>query len=104
MPRKDRAKQFAPFDALRGLREAISLEEYKHERCQKGGVSQEKIDEISKTLGDLKKGDVVEVRYFIDGYYKNIKGKVNVDIIKQSLSVDKTVISFEDLFDIKICS
>ena len=35
MDRSERAKQFAPFDALRGLREALEEKEREHERREK---------------------------------------------------------------------
>ena len=36
MPRKDRAKQFAPFDALKGLQEALKIKEYEHLEIYEG--------------------------------------------------------------------
>ena len=35
MSPKDRAKQFAPFDALKGLGDALRIKEYENERVQK---------------------------------------------------------------------
>lgn len=34
MPRSKRSAQFAPFDALKGLQEALKLKEYEHARIQ----------------------------------------------------------------------
>lgn len=101
MPRHMRAKQFAPFDALKGLQEALRMEEYKHERTEKNDLSQEKIEEISTAISSLEKNDVVEVEYFEDGYYKTIKGKTKVNIIEQLLIIDNnTTISFSDIYNI----
>ena len=101
MPRHMRAKQFAPFDALKGLQEALRMEEYKHERIEKGDLSQERIEEISNVISNLENGDLVEVEYFIDGYYKTNKGKVKVDIIAQTLIFDNAKICFSDISEIQ---
>jgi len=101
MSRQMRAKQFAPFDALKGLQDALRLEEYKHERSEKGDIPQEKIEKISKVLSTIEKGDIVEVIYFLDGYNKTIKGKSKVDIIEQKIYVDDKVITFDDIYELK---
>ena len=67
MSRQDRAKQFAPFDALKGLHEALKLKEYEHDRMIKGDIPPEQIEVISKILLELKKNDVIKVKYFYDG-------------------------------------
>jgi len=100
MPRQMRAKQFAPFDALKGLQEALRMEEYKHERIEKGDISQEKIEEISKVISEIEKDDLVEVSYFFDGYYKTLKGKARVDIIEQKLKVNEKTIMFDDITEL----
>lgn len=100
MPRKDRAKQFAPFDALKGLQDALRLKEYEHERGLKGDIQEEKIAEISKTLLEIQKNEMVKLTYFFDGYYKEITGKAKVDIINQEIKVDNIKVNFSDIFDI----
>jgi len=101
MSRQMRAKQFSPFDALKGLQEALKMEEYKHERSEKGDISQEKIEEISKTLFEIEKGDLVEITYFSDGYYKTQKGQSKVDIIEQKIKVGNTTIVFDDIIELE---
>ena len=39
MPREKRAAQFAPFDALSGMRQALSMVEYEHDKSVKGDIS-----------------------------------------------------------------
>ena len=55
MPRSERAKQFMPFDTLKGLKNALRMKEYEHERVSKGELSEEKATEISKKLLNLNK-------------------------------------------------
>ena len=50
MEREKRAKQFAPFDALTGLKDAIRLKEYEHNAKMKKDLSDDIIDEIFNNL------------------------------------------------------
>ena len=50
MNRQDRAKQFAPFDALNGLREALAKKEYDLGKVERGDHSEELDSEISEKL------------------------------------------------------
>lgn len=100
MPRKNRAKQFAPFDALKGLHEALKLKEYEHDRSIKGDLPQEQIEAISRVILSLKKDDYVDVQYFYDGYNKTISGKARIDFFGQTLRIGNTIIPFTDILEI----
>ena len=102
MSHYDRAKQFAPFDALKGLKEALKMKEYQHDRQQKGDIPEEQIAIISSVLLKVEKKDIVRLFYFSDGYNKRIEGKAEIDIIQQNIKIDSEKISFEDILDIKI--
>lgn len=103
MTRGDRAKQFAPFDALKGLQDALRIKEFEHERVQRGEVQEEQASKISKTLLSLEKEDIVWVKYFKDGHYFSIEGKCVLMIEKDQIKVGGTNIFINDIFDIKIC-
>lgn len=100
MPRTERAKQFAPFDALKGLHRALRLKEFEHERIEKGDLSDEKICEISATLNKLKFKDVVNVVYFENGHYFNENGQAKIDYAKQKIEINHKNIDFLDIMDI----
>ena len=102
MSAKDRAKQFAPFDALKGLHDALKIKEYENERVQKGEVDEEKANQISKILYSFENGRKVKVLYFEDGHYLSIKGKGNLKVEENIIEVDKKKISLDDLFDIEL--
>lgn len=103
MIRQERAKQFAPFDALRGLREALAKKEREHERQERGEVSEETAAEIEATLIKLKKGDRVRALIFDDGYYVAVEGQVtNFDVTYRYIKVEDGKIPFSDLYDLKI--
>ena len=102
MSREARAKQFAPFDALKGLQDALRIKEFQHERVQKGEVQEEKADEISKALINLEKGSSVKVVFFENGYYHNLQGRAKLLIEEGVIEVDEKKININDLFDLII--
>ena len=102
MSKSDRAKQFAPFDALKGLHDALKMKEYEHDRMQKGDLSSEKLAEMTKILLDYKKSDALKVRYFSDGYYKEKIGKAKVDFAMRTVNFDGLKLTFDDIFDVSI--
>lgn len=102
MSRIDRAKQFAPFDALKGLQEALRLKEYEHDRILKGDVQEEQVEKISKTLLNLDKNQNYALTYFSDGYYKKLVGKMRLNIETNQVEINKLKIDLEDIFDVEI--
>lgn len=103
MDNKDRAKQFAPFDALRGLREALRQKEIEHERKPRRELSEEQADELNAALGALSRGDRAEAVFFKDGFYISVTGEVQgIDAVRRVLLIEGGKISFSDLYSIKI--
>ena len=102
MSRQMRAKQFAPFDALKGLQNALRIKEYEHERVQKGDIQEEKAKEISDTLIQLEKKDVGIVTYFHYGHEKVCEGLLKLIVEEQALKVGNAKIPLDDVLDIKI--
>ena len=102
MPRSERAKQFAPFDALKGLHRALRLKEFEHERIEKGNLSDEKIGKISEVLNNLKFKDKVKVVYFEDGHYFSESGQVKIDYAEQKIEINHKGINFLNIMDISL--
>ena len=67
MERAERAKQFMPFDALKGFREA--LEEKERIVVPKRELSEEQKEELDLKMRQVRKGDIITVEYFHDGEY-----------------------------------
>lgn len=98
MNRADRAKQFAPFDALRGLREALAKQEEEHERQEKRELSEEEQASIEQALVELTRGDDVEALCFEDGKYIKVVGTVvRVDTNFRYLQIGEGKIAFSNL-------
>ena len=104
MPLENRAKQFLPFDAVKGLQAALRLKEYEVESVEKGKVSETEAALISLTLSSLRKGDVAKVRYYEDGHYKTIEGKTLPHLEEGYLLVEETRVDLTNLFGIELIS
>ncbi len=102
MPLSMRAKQFLPFDAVKGLQAALRLKEYEVESVEKGKISETEAAAISVTLSGLEKGDVVSVRHFEDGHYKSVEGKATLHLEDGYLLIDETRIELKNLFGISL--
>lgn len=100
---KMRAKQFAMFDALKGLTEAIA----EKERCcyPQRELSEERIAELESIISSLQAGITVSVTYYCDYShgYKRIRGVVNkIDYYWKQILVEGVVIEFSDIYKIAV--
>ena len=105
MNREDRAKQFLPFDALKGLREELKRREEIALRTERRQLSEEESERLSKRLLRLKRGDTVTVEYYDSGHYRTLVGEVtSLDTVFGSLMLvvdgEKRAISFFDILRI----
>lgn len=101
MPVSDRAKQFMPFSALRGLEEALTAKE--HISVPKAELSEERAMELDSQMHLLEKGKIATVIYFHRDEYIKITGMVSrIDETSRILQIVNTKISFQDIFDIII--
>lgn len=103
MAQSDRAKQFMPFDALKGFREA--LREKERIMVPKRDLSEEQKEELNLKLCQVKKNDRIVVEYFQNGEYVRARGRVTrLDIIGKILTVADTEVSFSDISDVTLIS
>ena len=102
MARADRAKQFLPFDALKGLQEALREKEIEHE--EKRELSEESLMELEKEFNKIEKGSQVKIKYYKNNKYIEITGEVtNIDYIKKKIQINKTEnINMSDILKIII--
>lgn len=101
MPPSKRAKQFAPFDALKGLKEAIAAKE-RHIEPRKE-LTEEMLAEISKTLSELQRGQCVTVVYYgsMEQEYLQLTGTVmKVDPYWGILQINHVGIDFAEILSI----
>lgn len=95
----DFARQFMPFDALKGFRESLSVCE-----CQwieKKELSEEHWNKVNDKIKTLEKGETIQVIYYEMNLYHSIIGVFShLDFTKKVLYVDKAKIKMNDLVDI----
>lgn len=95
----NRAKQFAPFDALKGFREALKAKE--KIKMDKKELSEERAKEISDFLRNIKEGMLITIVYYSDGEYIQLTGVVvKIEKQKRCLQIAETIIYFDDIYDI----
>ena len=100
MNRVDRAKQFLPFDALKGLQEELRKREEKLAWEDRRVLSEEKLQELNETLYTINNLDVVCVEYYNNGKYYKISGVCKIIKNIKQLKIADIKIDFNDIYDI----
>ena len=99
MTKVQRAKLFSPFDAMKGLREALAAREEKHSRVEKRELSEEDSAVLNSVLIDLRKGDEVKIVFFRAFHEVEKEGVVEkIDLTLKYLVIDGEKIPFDDLY------
>lgn len=95
-PRASRAAQFMPFAALTGFYELARQQEHAPEPRHE--LTDDEALELSRAMGQVKRGDVVRVTYYDWDCYRTIEGVVaRIDSVYRRLQVVKTIIAFDDI-------
>jgi len=77
MPVSERAKQFMPFAALKGLPEALTQIERAHTATSKKELSEEMAAVLNHNLLSLYPGQQATIYYYKAGYEQQIAGPRN---------------------------
>ena len=102
MNRLERAKQFLPFDAVKGLQEALREKEIEHE--ERIELAEESLEKIEEEFNKIEIGRKVKIKFYRDGKYVEIIGNVSkINNIKKKLEVDfESKINYSDIAKIEI--
>ena len=96
MSNKDRAKQFLPFNSLKGYYDVIREKE--KEITPKRELSDNDLEELSNKLNKIEKSMMVKLRYYDTDRYIDIEGIVSkIDFTYKYIVIVKTKISFNDI-------
>ena len=91
-----RAKQFLPFDALKGLQEALREKEIEYE--EQKDLSEDTLNDLNNKFNQIEIGSFVKITFYKNGKYSELEGKVtNIDCIKKKIQLDKE-------YNINICN
>ena len=96
-----RAKQFLPFDALKGFYDAISAETI--EMQDKKLLSDDIFINLNEKIKRIEKGDNVLIKYYYNFDYIEIFGEIKkIDKIYKKIYVLNSVIDIADIIDINV--
>ena len=96
MPASQRAKQFAPFAALKGFEDAI--ERKVKVFLPRPEFSEEMALKLDNALQKIKKGQKITVTYYYDGEYFDFSGTVKkLDLFYKTITIDDNIILLEDI-------
>lgn len=95
----DRARQFAPFSALKGFHELIKQKE--RVITVKKELSEDDLLILSEKMMQVKKGEMVKIVHFCEGEYVSTEGIVtDIDLVYHTITIVKRKIRFSDIIDI----
>ncbi|MHB8128970.1 MAG: YolD-like family protein [Mobilitalea sp.] len=101
MPISERAKQFLPFAAVKGLTEALAKKD--KVPVPKVEMSEELSEELNQKIHRIQKGMTVTVTYFSDDEYIQLMGKViQLDDNFRILRIGDMKIAFNDILDVDL--
>ena len=101
MFRSERAKQFAPFDALKGLQEELRKREQKFLIQEKKELTEEQAYLLNIAIQKCKKGDLIKVVYYFNGRYIEVEGKLaKIDLVYRYIKIGEEKIFFDDLLSL----
>lgn len=84
MTRASRAKQFLPFDALPGFKEALKEKEIKKEA--KIELAEDSLQELESKLNELEKGRIIKLIYYKNNRYIETIGTVaKIDYMRKKI-------------------
>ncbi len=99
MPIEERAKQFMPFAALKGLPDALAAKE--KIIVPKIELSEEMAERLDRAMHGLAKGQIASVVYFHKDEYVKITGLVaRIDETGRLLQIVNTKIPFDDILEV----
>ena len=100
MDRADRAKQFMPFDGLKGFRDALSEKE--RIIVPQRDLSEEEKEVLDQKLSLIQKKDMMNVEYFQNGEYVQVTGMVSrIDETSRVLKIVNTKVDFDYISDLQ---
>ena len=103
MTRKDRAKQFMPFDAMKGLQEALRDREERHSRVARHDISEEQQMQNSEVIMQLEKRSRVAMDFYRAFHDIHDEGVITeISLAYRYLKLNNEKICFEDIYRIEV--
>lgn len=97
----ERAKQFLPFNALRGYYTLVKEKEKVIEK--KKSLSEDELERLEIEFEKIKVGMMVKIKYYNEDHYECIEGMVSkIDLVFRKIRIVKEEIMIDDIIDINI--
>ncbi len=88
MTRAGRAKQFLPFDALKGFQEALNAKQIKCE--DKKELTKDSFTKLEEEWNKIEQDSIVRVKYYKNKGYVEIQGQIDkIDYIKKKIQINE---------------
>lgn len=92
-----------PFDAMKGLQEALRDREERHTRVERHEISEEQMERNSAVLARLERGDRVELECYLGFHDVRRSGTVTeISTVMRTLTLGEEKIYFEDIYTIRM--
>lgn len=102
MTRQERAKQFMPFDAMKGLQEALRDREEKFSRVERRERGEEALEALSIEITRLERGDKIKILYYHSFHEVEKVGTVEkIDMVYRYIIFAGEKIVFDDIYELK---
>ena len=100
--KEDRAKQFLPFDAVKGLQDALREKEIEYD--EERNLLEDSLMELEKIFNKIEIGTTIKVKYYKNKRYVISKGVVTkIDRIKKKITLNQEEnINIDDIVEISI--
>ena len=101
MTRAGRAKQFLPFDALKGFQEALNAKQIKYEDRKE--LTEDSLVKLEEEWNKIEKDSIVRVKYYKNKRYVEIQGKIDkIDYTKKKVQINEENINVCDIIEIEV--
>ncbi len=92
-----------PFDAMKGLQEALKDREEKYSRVERHDISDERRERNSRVLERICKGDKLEIECHHDFHDVRLEGRATeINTVMKYLKIMEEKVYFDDIYSVKI--
>jgi len=95
-------KKWAPYSSL--IEQATCLEQMRYERnkIEKPILTEDQIEKINYSLVSYKKGQIIKIKFFYDGYLYEINTSIKrIDLENKQLILASGKLNFSNIIDIE---
>ena len=101
MPISERAKQFLPFAAVKGLNEALERKEMV--AVSRVEMSEVLAAELNEKINRVQKGATITITYYSNNEFLKVSGRViQIDTNFRTIQLDDTIIDMKEITGLEL--